>query len=122
MMWNQIRNYFIYFLTGGIFTALIVALEENGQRLLSGFATLVPVFTLVAYIFIGESKGGAAVGQHAWFVLLGTIVSWVPYMIFVALLAPKVGPRYAIAIGLMAFFVFAGIYLGLVYHYHFFGE
>ena len=121
-MWPQIKSYFIYFLTGGIFTALIVALEENGERLLSGFATLIPVFTLVAYIFIGQSKGGSAVGQHAWFVLIGTIVSWVPYMVLVAVLAPKLGPKSAIALGLTGFFIFAGIYLGIVYHYHFFGE
>ena len=121
-MWPQIKSYFVYFLTGGIFTALIVALEENGERLLSGFATLVPVFTLVAYIFIGESKGGAAVGQHAWFVLTGTIISWVPYMIVVAILAPKLGSKLAIAIGLGTFFIFATVYLLLVYHYHFFGE
>lgn len=121
-MWHIIKSYGIYFLTGGIFTALIVALEENGERLLSGFATLVPVFTLVAYFFIGESKGGAAVGQHAWFVLVGTIVSWVPYMIVVATLAPKIGSKAAIGIGFLTFFVCAFAYLELVHHYHFFGE
>lgn len=121
-MFPEIKNYLIYFLTGGIFTVLIVALEENGSHLLSGFATLMPVFTLVAYVFIGESRGGGAVGQHAWFVLVGTIVSWVPYMILVAVLAPKIGTRYAIAAGLVGFFVLAGIYLGVVYHYHLFGE
>jgi len=118
----QLKSYLIYFLTGGIFTVLIVALEENNQRLLSGFATLMPVFTLVAYIFIGESRGGAAVGQHAWFVLVGTIVSWVPYMILVAYLAPRIGSKYAIATGLIGFFICATIYLGIVYHYNLFGE
>lgn len=121
-MWNLIKNYGIYFLTGGLFTALIVALEENGERLLSGFATLIPVFTLVAYFFIGESKGGVAVGQHAWFVLIGTIVSWVPYMVLVALLSPKIGSKAAIGVGLLAFFICAFVYLEIVHHYHFFGE
>lgn len=121
-MWAAFKNYFIYFLTGGIFTAVIVALEENGSRLLSGFATLMPVFTLVAYIFIGQSKGGGAVGQHAWFVLVGTIVSWVPYMLLVAYLAPKFGSKLAIGAGLLGFLVLAAIYLGIVYHYRLFGE
>jgi uncharacterized membrane protein (GlpM family) len=121
-MWADIKSYLLYFLTGGLFTVLIVALEENGSRLLSGFATLMPVFTLVAYIFIGESSGGKAVGQHAWFVLIGTIVSWVPYMILVAYLAPRIGSKYAIAAGLAGFFVLAAIYLLLVFHYHWFGE
>ena len=122
IMLAQIKSYIVYFLTGGIFTVLIVALEENGSRLLSGFATLMPIFTLVAYIFIGESRGGAAVGQHAWFVLIGTIASWVPYMILVAMLAPKYGSKLAIIIGMAGFFVFAGIYLAIVYHFHLFGE
>jgi uncharacterized membrane protein (GlpM family) len=117
-----LRSYLIYFLTGGIFTVLIVALEENGSRLLSGFATLMPVFTLVAYFFIGQTSGGKAVGQHAWFVLIGTLLSWVPYMIVVALLAPRAGSKIAILSGLATFFVFAAIYLLIVYHYHLFGE
>jgi len=121
-MWLQLKSYLLYFLTGGIFTVLIVALEENGSRLLSGFATLVPVFTLVSYIFIGESRGGGAVGQHAWFVLAGTIVSWVPYMILVAYLAPRIGSRFAIGAGMAGFFILAAIYLLLAFHYHLFGE
>lgn len=117
-----LKSYLVYFLTGGIFTVLIVALEENGSRLLSGFATLMPVFTLVAYIFIGQTSGGKAVGQHAWFVLIGTIVSWVPYMVLVAYLAPRIGPKYAIGAGMLGFFILAGIYLLIVYHYNLFGE
>jgi uncharacterized membrane protein (GlpM family) len=117
-MLGQFKEYLIYFLTGGVVTALIVGLEQNGSRTLSGLATLVPVFTLVAYAFIGESRGGAAVGQHAWFVLCGTIVSWIPYMIAVAFLAPRLGPGRAIPIGLAVFFVMALGYLELV---HFFG-
>ena len=103
----------IYFVTGGVFTALIVALEESGQRTLSGLATLIPVFTLVAYFFIGESAGGAAVGQHAKWVLAGTLVSWVPYMLAVAYLAPKVGSQKAILAGLALFFVLALSYIAV---------
>lgn len=101
----------IYFVTGGTFTALIVALEESGRRTLSGLATLIPVFTLVAYFFIGESAGGAAVGQHAKWVLTGTLVSWVPYMLLIAYLAPRVGSQKAIAAGLALFFVLALSYI-----------
>jgi uncharacterized membrane protein (GlpM family) len=104
-------NLVLYFVTGGVFTTLIVALEESGHRTLSGFATLIPVFTLVAYFFIGESAGGAAVGQHAKWVLAGTLVSWVPYMLTVAYLAPKVGSHKAILAGLAVFFVLAFGYI-----------
>jgi uncharacterized membrane protein (GlpM family) len=75
------KSIIIYFLTGGIVTVLIVLLEKSGYRLLSGLATLMPVFTLVSYIFIGEAQGGVAVSKHSQFVLAGTLVTWVPYIV-----------------------------------------
>ena len=68
------------FMVGGSVTALIVGLEESGRRTWSGLAALVPVFTIVSYFFIGASKDAMAVSQHSKFVLVGTLVSWVPYM------------------------------------------
>ncbi|HEV2292195.1 MAG TPA: hypothetical protein VGR60_10210 [Gemmatimonadales bacterium] len=109
----KLSSLLIYFVTGGVFTAIIVALEESGHRTLSGLATLIPVFTLVAYVFIGESGGGAAVGQHAKWVLAGTLVSWVPYMLTIAWLAPKLGSQRAILAGLAVFFVLALAYVAV---------
>jgi uncharacterized membrane protein (GlpM family) len=119
-MIEQLKTYLLYFLTGGTVTALIVGFEQSDNRLLSGLATLVPVFTIVAYLFIGETKGGMAVSQHAWLVLFGTIVSWIPYMIAVALLAPKIGPHKAIPAGLVVFLVCALGYLEVVRRYKLF--
>ncbi|MFA5831749.1 MAG: hypothetical protein WC878_08055 [Candidatus Paceibacterota bacterium] len=113
----MLENVIIYFLVEGTVTALIVVLEESGFRLLSGFAALMPVFTLVSYFFIGASKGGSAVAQHSKFVLVGTLVSWVPYMVVVTYLAPKLGPNKAIAIGLFTFFLLSFIYLLIVQRY-----
>lgn len=110
----NITSAITYFIVGGLFTTLIVVLEESNHRAFSGLATLIPVFTLVAYFFIGNSQGGAAVGKHAWFVLIGTLVSWVPYMLAVALLSPKIGPNKAIIAGLVIFFVLALLYIGVV--------
>ena len=107
----------INFLVGGTVTALIVGLEESGRRTWSGLAALVPVFTLVSYIFIGASKDALAVSQHSKFVLVGTLVSWVPYMAAVALLAPRVGTNRAIGLALAVFFALAGGYVGVVERY-----
>jgi uncharacterized membrane protein (GlpM family) len=104
----------IYFITGGLFTTIIVTLEENGQRTLSGLATLIPVFTLVAYLFIGQTAGANAVSQHAKWVLTGTLVSWVPYMLAIVYLAPRVGSHRAIAAGLGIFFILALAYIAVV--------
>ena len=105
------KNVIIYFITGGTFTVLIVLLEQSGYRLLSGLATLVPVFTLVSYIFIGKTQGGVAVSKHSMFVLVGTLISWVPYMLVISYLAPKVGPYKAIVVGMGVFFLLAGAFV-----------
>ena len=109
----KLTHLIIYFVTGGLFTALIVTLEETGQRTLSGLATLVPVFTLVAYLFIGQTAGGSAVSQHAKWVLTGTLVTWVPYMLAIVYLAPKVGPHRAIFASLGIFFILALVYISV---------
>lgn len=111
MTWPGI---FLSFIIGGTVTALIVALEESGLRTWSGLAALAPVFTLVSYIFIGFAKGPAAVSQHSKFVLVGTLVSWAPYMAVVAFTAPKLGVTRAIALGLLTFFVLAVAYVWFV--------
>jgi len=50
------QNILIYFFTGGIVTTVIVVLEESGLRLWSGIAALMPIFTLISYLFIGHSQ------------------------------------------------------------------
>ena len=109
----ELKDIIINFLIGGTVTALIVGLEQSGHRILSGLATLVPVFTLVSYIFIGAKEGGVAVGNHSKLDLVGTLICWVPYMLVVAFLAPKIGANKAIASGLGVFFILATVFLVL---------
>lgn len=116
----NMKNILIYFVTGGTVTTLIVALEESGLRLWSGLAALAPVFTLISYLFIGQSQGGKALSQHAWFVLIGTLVSWVPYMATVAVLAPHLSSSKSIGLGLGVFFMLATSYLLVVIRCHLF--
>ncbi len=113
-------NIIIYFVTGGIVTTAIVLLEESGLRLLSGLATLMPVFTLIAYLFIGESRGGIDLSQHAQLVLIGTLVSWVPYMLVIIWLAPHVNTYKAVGAGLAVFFVLAISFLLSSQHFGWF--
>ncbi len=115
-MWNTA----IYFIAGGVVTTLIVTLEQSGMRLLSGLATLIPVFTLIAYFFIGESNGGFALQKHAELVLVGTLVAWVPYMLAVIWLAPHVNTYKTIGIALIVFFILAIAFLLLTQHFGWF--
>ena len=116
----NLSSVILNFLIGGTVTAIIVQLEERGMRTWSGLAALVPVFTIVSYFFIGKSKNALAVSQHSKFVLIGTLVSWVPYMAVVALLAPRIGTNRAIGLGLIIFLVLAGVYVWIVEKYGFF--
>lgn len=117
---KHLLNIAIYFLTGGIVTVAIVLLEQSGYRLLSGFATLVPVFTLIAYVFVGETRGGRALSQHAELVLAGTLAAWVPYMLTVIVMAPHFSTYKAIGAGLLVFFVCAFLFLQLTQHFGWF--
>ena len=114
------KNVPIYFLAGGVITTLIVLLEGSGLRLLSGLATMVPVFTLIAYFFIGSARGGVALSQHAKLVLIGTLVAWVPYMLTVIFLAPHLNTYKTIGAGLLVFFVLAIIFLLTSQHFGWF--
>lgn len=107
-------NILLSFVVGGTVTALIVGLEESGMRFWSGVAALVPVFTLISYLFIGASKDAVAVSQHSRFVLYGTLVSWVPYMAVIAYTAPSLSAHRAIGLGLVVFFILAMVFVWFV--------
>lgn len=113
-------NVLIYFLAGGTVTTAIVLLEQSHWRLLSGLATLMPVFTLIAYLFIGSTRGGIALSDHAKLVLVGTLVAWVPYMLVVIWFAPQWSTYKTIGAGLAVFFVLAIIFLLLSQHFGWF--
>ncbi|MBI4447435.1 hypothetical protein HY643_00490 [Candidatus Woesearchaeota archaeon] len=103
-------KYLLYFITGGIITTAIVALEESGMPLLSRLAALFPVFTWISYLFIGQFGSAQQVANHARFVLIGTIVSWTPYMISIIYFAPKIGVYKSIAVSILIFVIAALIF------------
>jgi len=100
-------QYLYAFIVGGSVTTAIVYFEASGLPLLSRLAALFPVFTWLSYLFIGKLNGPHAVSEHAWFVLIGTIVAWLPYMAVIALLAPRIGPTKAVLTGIVVFLVLA---------------
>ena len=104
-------TYFFTFLVGGAITTAIVYFEASGFPLLSRLAALVPVFTWLSYLFIGEISGPKEVSSHALFVLLGTLVAWVPYMLAIYFLAPKIGSVKAILTGVIVFIALASIFI-----------
>lgn len=109
------KEYIFAFVAGGAITAVITYFEINGRPLFSRLAALFPVFTWLSYLFIGKLAGGEAVSRHARFVLLGTLVAWVPYMLMIYYYAPRIGAAKAVAVGLAVFLVLA---LAFVKFYH----
>ncbi|MBI2639884.1 MAG: GlpM family protein [Candidatus Sungbacteria bacterium] len=108
-----VSEYFFAFLAGGFITVAIIYFETSGHLLVSRLAALFPVFTWLSYLFIGKLSGGEAVSQHALFVLLGTIIAWLPYMFVIYYFAPKFGVVKAIALGILVFLVLAFVFIKL---------
>ena len=113
----DLKNLIFSFVAGGSITVLIVGLEESHMRIPSAMAALMPVFTLVSYFFIGASQNSIAVGQHSKFVLVGTIVAWIPYMAVIAFTATRLGTNRSLALGLTVFLVLAAGYATIVEKY-----
>ncbi len=111
---SRIVEYLFAFLAGGTFTLLVTAFELSGFPTLSRVAALFPVVTWLSYLFIGQLDGTAAVSQHALFVMLGTLVAWMPYMFIIYYFTPRIGVTWSIAFGIIAFlllaFAFAAVY------------
>lgn len=104
MAWTK---YLLYFVTGGLITTAIVSLEESGMPLLSRLAALFPVFTWIAYLFLGQSISGQQIASHAEFVLLGTMVAWIPYMLSIIYFSPRIGVYKALGIAITIFIIMA---------------
>ena len=108
MSWYR---YILYFIIGGLITTAIVGFEESGLTLVSRIVAIAPVFTWLAYLIIGNSGGTAQeIANHAKFVLIGTLVSWIPYMISIIYFTPKLGINKAVLISLLIFLIIAAAF------------
>lgn len=106
-------QYIFAFLVGGIITTAIIFFESAGFPLLSRLAALFPIFTWLSYLFIGSLKGAKEVASHSMFVLLGTVFCWIPYMLLIYFLAPKLGTNYSVLIAIAAFIILAIIFISV---------
>lgn len=107
-------QYLFAFLAGGTFTLLVTAFQISGLPTLSRIAALFPVVTWLSYLFIGNLDGAQAVSEHARFVMIGTLVAWMPYMFIIYYFSPRIGVTRAIVFGIVVFlllaFAFAAVY------------
>jgi hypothetical protein len=102
--------YLFSFIVGGIITTSIILLENIGLPLLSKIATLLPVYTWLSYIFFGIEKKDKFVVESAKFTTIGTLLVWVPYMLVIIYLTPKIGVYYSVLASLVVFVILAFIF------------
>lgn len=106
-------EYLLAFFAGGVVTMLVTAFEVSGFPTLSRLATLFPVVTLISYLFIGHIDSAETVSKHAHFVMLGTLVAWMPYMFIIYYFSPRIGAPRAIVLSLVVFFLLAFIFTAM---------
>jgi len=103
--------YLYAFIAGGLITVSITFFELSGLPTLSGIAAIMPVFTWLSYLFIGHADGGTEVSRHAMFVMLGTLFAWLPYMLTIYFLAPRIGSTRSVLIAMAVFSILALIFI-----------
>ena len=104
-------DYIFAFFIGGAITMAVIYFETSGLPTLSRLAALFPIFTWLSYLFIGKLSGAEAVSRHALFVLLGTIIAWLPYMFIIYYFAPKIGTTKSIVLGIVIFLILAVLFI-----------
>lgn len=105
------------FIVGGLTSVLVTYAETSGYHFLSEFAALFPTITIVSYLFLGQLVNDAAVSRHASFVLMGTLIAWVPYMLIIWYFAPKCGTTKALILGLSIFTLLSFLFIRF-FHQH----
>lgn len=99
-------QYLLYFLVGGTVVTAITVLAERGHPLLAGVVTLFPSITVVSFYFIGKSAGNEAVAATARSCLIALSV-WIPYIVTVIWLSPRIGTNRALLMGVLIFILLA---------------
>lgn len=104
-------RYLLYFLMGGITVTLVVLFAEMGRPFLSGLAIVFPAVTVISFYFIGRAAGPESVAMTARSALYTSAVVWVPYILTVIYLAPRVGVNRALLMGVAVFLVVGSIWV-----------
>lgn len=99
---------------------LIVFFEEKIKNpLVAGIFVLVPIFTWLSYLFFGlDENGPKEVAYNTKFVIIGTLIAWVPYMLTMHFLATRIGVYKAILAGVIVFLILASIYVWIVHAFN----
>lgn len=94
----------IYFLLGGIITALVVHLGSSGRGTLSAFVATFPVLTALTFILISMEGSSADFCEYARGLLIFT-PAWIAYVLTVLITFERIGVWLSIALGMVVYAV-----------------
>ena len=101
----------LYFIAGGTLVTAAVLFAEIGNPFLSGIALMFPSITAVSYYFIGKNVGSTGVAATIKSTIISAFIVWLPYMITLSYLAPRMGVNKALAFSIMVFLIIGTIWI-----------
>lgn len=105
----------IYFVLGGVITALVVHLGSSGRGTLSAFVATFPVLTALTFILISMEGSSADLCEYARGLLLFT-PAWIAYVLTVLFTFERIGVWQSIALGMAVYAVASWILRAIVLH------
>jgi len=101
----------LYFLAGGLTVSVSILLANSGNTMLSGLAMMFPSVTVVSYYFIGKSLGSEVATASIKSTIAGALIVWLPYMMVMLYLTPKMGLNKAMLFGILTFLIIGAVWI-----------
>jgi hypothetical protein len=98
----------IYFLIGGVVTALTAYYASQGRGMFSAFITTLPLQTVLGFLIIYAEGGSKTVEEYAWGLLIFT-PPWLCYVFIVLLGANRIGVARSLSLGVLLFVILSAL-------------
>ncbi len=109
----------LYFLAGGLTVSAGVLLANSGNSFLSGLVLMFPSVTVVSYYFIGKSMGSEVATASMKSTISAALITWLPYMLVLLYLTPKMGLNKALFFGILTFLIIGAAWISINSKYRF---
>jgi len=109
----------LYFLAGGLTVSGGILLANSGNPLLSGIALMFPSVTAVSLYFIGKSMGSQVAAASIKSTIASALIAWLPYMLVMLYLTPKMGLNKAMLFGISTFLIIGAVWIMINGKYRF---
>ena len=115
----DVTSIVLYFLAGGLTVSGGVLLANSGNSMLSGLALMFPSVTAVSFYFIGKSTGSEIAAASIKSTIAGALIAWLPYMLVMLYLTPKMGLNKAMFFGIITYLIIGAVWISINGKYKF---